>query len=161
VGKFPAECGLGFVRVFLLIAKGSPQVSRLITALQHQWHVTEMKTCNVLNHWKIVHAKVPENGQYVACIEGQVASSNPRFPEASTIRTSYLTAYEIEANLFVVVTARRSEYVLGTRHPSEFLTEDFLKSFLPERKQAPPPLAFDSASSQIIAYGENEQDVSS
>ena len=115
-----------------------------------------MNTRNVLNHWKIVHAKAPENGLYVACIEGQVASSNPRFPQASIIRTSYLTAYEIEANSFVVVTARRSEYVLGTRNPSEFLAEDFLKSILPERKQAPTPPAFDGLGSQIIAFSDTD-----
>lgn len=113
-----------------------------------------MNTRNVLNHWKIIHAKAPENGQYLACIEGEVASSNPRFPQASIIRTSYLTAYEIEANSFVVITARRSEYVLGIRDPLEFLTEDFLKSILPERKQAPSPSSFDGADSQIIAFND-------
>lgn len=113
-----------------------------------------MNTRNVLNHWKIIHAKAPENGQYLACIEGEVASSNPRFPQASVIRTSYLTAYEIEATSFVVITARRSEYVLGTRDPLEFLTEDFLKSILPERKQVQPPAPFDGAGSQIVAYNE-------
>jgi hypothetical protein len=121
-----------------------------------------MTTRNVLNHWKIVHAKAPENGQYVACIEGQVASSNPRFPQSSIIRTSYLTAYEIEGHRFVVITARRSEYVLGTRNTSEFLSEEFLMSFLPERKTAPPPSAFDGVGSQIVAYREtdNQDDVS-
>ena len=113
-----------------------------------------MNTRNVLNHWKIIHAKAPENGQYLACIEGEVASSNPRFPQASIIRTSYLTAYEIEAGSFVVITARRSEYVLGTRDPLEFLTEDFLKTILPERKQAPSPSSFDGEGSQIIAFRE-------
>ncbi|MBT9522594.1 MAG: hypothetical protein IV101_17110 [Dechloromonas sp.] len=113
-----------------------------------------MNTRNVLNHWKIIHAKAPENGQYLACIEGEVASSNPRFPQASIIRTSYLTAYEIEANSFVVITARRSEYVLGARDPLEFLTEDFLKTILPERKQAPSPSTFDAEGSQIIAFRE-------
>ncbi|MFH1660157.1 MAG: hypothetical protein ABIG35_12690 [Pseudomonadota bacterium] len=113
-----------------------------------------MNTRNVLNHWKIIHAKAPENGQYLACIEGEVASSNPRFPQASIIRTSYLTAYEIEAGSFVVITARRSEYVLGPRDPLEFLTEDFLKSILPERKQVQSPSTFDGAGSQIIAYNE-------
>jgi hypothetical protein len=110
-----------------------------------------MNIRNVLNRWKIIHAKAPENGQYLACIEGEVASSNPRYPQASIIRTSYLTAYEIEADSFVVITARRSEYVLGTRNTQEFLTEDFLKSILPERKQAPSP-AFDGAGSHIIGY---------
>lgn len=121
-----------------------------------------MNIRNVLNHWKIIHAKSPENGQYVACIEGQVASSNPRFPQSSVIRTSYLTAYEIEADSFVVITARRSEYVLGTRNSTEFLAEDFLKSFLPERKQAAIPAAFDGVGSQIIAYREtdNQDDIS-
>ncbi|MFZ2971951.1 MAG: hypothetical protein WA049_04870 [Ferribacterium limneticum] len=113
-----------------------------------------MNTRNVLNHWKIIHAKAPENGQYLACIEGEVASSNPRFPQASIIRTSYLTAYEIDASAFIVITARRSEYVLGTRDPSEFLTEDFLKSILPERKQTPSPSSFDAEGSQIIGYRE-------
>ncbi|MGB4066111.1 MAG: hypothetical protein WBK19_19975 [Azonexus sp.] len=113
-----------------------------------------MNTRNVLNHWKIIHAKAPENGLYLACIEGEVASSNPRFPQASIIRTSYLTAYEMEAESFVVITARRSEYVLGTRDPLEFLTEDFLKSILPERKQNSSPSIFDGAGSQIIAYNE-------
>jgi hypothetical protein len=117
-----------------------------------------MTTRNVLNHWKIVHAKAPEDGQYVACIEGQVASSNPRFPQSSIIRTSYLTAYEIDNDRFVVITARRSEYVLGTRNTSEFLTEDFLKSFLPKRNLAPIPSAFDGAGSQIVAYRENDGD---
>jgi hypothetical protein len=118
----------------------------------NQWNVIQMNIRNVLNHWKIIHAKAPENGQYVACIEGQVASSNPRYPQSSVIRTSYLTAYEIEADSFVVITARRSEYVLGTRNTKEFLTEDFLRSFLPERKHATPPPAFDGAGSQIIGY---------
>lgn len=113
-----------------------------------------MNTRNVLNDWKIIHAKAPENGQYLACIEGEVASSNPRFPQASIIRTSYLSAYEIEAGLFVVITARRSEYVLGKRNPSEFLTEDFLKSILPERKQVPAPSTFDAEDSQIVAFRE-------
>ncbi|WP_310493378.1 hypothetical protein [Dechloromonas sp.] len=115
-----------------------------------------MNTRNVLNHWKIIHAKAPENGQYLACIEGEVASSNPRFPQASIIRTSYLTAYEIEANSFVVITARRSEYVLGARDPLEFLTEDFLKTILPERKQATSPSTFDAEGSQIIAFREQD-----
>ncbi|NTV68613.1 MAG: hypothetical protein HGA71_00565 [Azonexaceae bacterium] len=113
-----------------------------------------MNTRNVLNRWKIIHAKAPENGQYLACIEGEVASSNPRFPQASIIRTSYLTAYEIEGTSFVVITARRSEYVLGTRNPLEFLTDDFLKSVLPERKKAPSASNFDGAGSQIVAYNE-------
>jgi len=126
---------------------------------QHRLHDIHMNTRNVLNHWKIVHAKAPENGQYVACIEGEVASSNPRFPQASIIRTSYLTAYEIETNAFVVITARRSEYVLGTRHSAEFLTEDFLKSFLPERKQAPPPAAFDGSGSQIITFADIDRQI--
>lgn len=115
-----------------------------------------MTTRNVLNQWKIVHSKAPEDGRYVACIEGQVNSSNPRFPKASVIRTSYLTAYLIEAGLFIVVTARRSEYVLGTRYSSEFLTQDFLKSFLPERKQVPASPGFDGVGSQIIAYRESD-----
>jgi hypothetical protein len=109
---------------------------------------------NVIDRWKIIHAKAPENGQYIACIEGQVASSNPRYPQPSSIRTSYLTAYEIEGGTFVVITARRSEYALGTRHPSEFLTEDFLKSVLPERKRAAAPSPFDGAGTQITAYME-------
>lgn len=113
-----------------------------------------MTTRNVLNDWKIVHAKAPDGGQYVACIEGQVASSNPRFPQASVIRTSYLTAYEVDADRFVVITARRSEYVLGTRSTAEFLSEDFLKSFLPERKHAPQAAAFDGVGSQIVAYSD-------
>jgi len=115
-----------------------------------------MNIRNVLNHWKIIHAKSPENGQYLACIEGQVASSNPRYPQSSIIRTSYLTAYEIDANSFVVITARRSEYVLGSRNHLEFLTEDFLKSILPERKHAPPSPAFDGAGSQIIGYSDRD-----
>ena len=117
-----------------------------------------MKTRNVLNHWKIIHAKDSGNGQYVACIEGRVASSNPRFPQASIIRTSYLTAYEIAGESFVVITARRSEYVLGTRNTSEFLSEEFLKSFLPERKLAPPTSPFDGVGSQILAYREDNED---
>jgi hypothetical protein len=122
-----------------------------------------MNTRNVLNNWKIIHAKAPENGQYLACIEGEVASSNPRFPQASIIRTSYLTAYEIEANSFVVITARRSEYVLGKRDSSEFLTEDFLKSILSERKHAQSPSTFDAEGSQIVAFREidNQNDPSS
>jgi hypothetical protein len=115
-----------------------------------------MNTRNVLDNWKIIHAKAPESGQYLACIEGEVASSNPRFPQASIIRTSYLTAYEIEADSFVVVTARRSEYVLGRRDSLEFLTEDFLKSVLPERKHAPSSSTFDAEGSQIVAFREND-----
>lgn len=95
-----------------------------------------MTTRNVLNQWKIIHAQAPENGMEVVCIEGQVASSNPRFPHSSTIRTSYLTAYELDACAFVVITSRRSEYVLGTRHPAEYLSEEYLKYFLPERADA-------------------------
>ncbi|AXS81348.1 hypothetical protein [Dechloromonas sp. HYN0024] len=114
-----------------------------------------MTTRNVLNHWKIIHAKASEDGQYVACIEGRVASSNPRFPQSSIIRTSYLTAYEIDNNKFVVITARRSEYVLGTRNTAEFLSEDFLKSFLPERKLAPVSAPFDGAGSMVVAYRED------
>jgi len=117
-----------------------------------------MNIRNVLNHWKIIHAKAPENGQYLACIEGEVASSNPRYPQASIIRTSYLTAYEIEADSFVVITARRSEYVLGTRNAHEYLTEDFLKSILPERKHIAPPPAFDGAGSHIIGYMARDAD---
>jgi hypothetical protein len=116
-----------------------------------------MTTRNVLNHWKIIHAKDSETGQYIACIEGQVASSNPRFPQSSIIRTSYLTAYETHENSFIVITARRSEYVLGTRNSSEYLSEDFLKSFLPERKLAPQPSPFDGAGSQIISYRDDEE----
>lgn len=110
---------------------------------------------NILDNWKIIHAKAPEDGRYVACIEGLVASSNPRFPGSSVIRTSYLTGYERHGESLLVVTARRSEYLLGKRHPGEYLTEDFLKSFLPERKHAPAPV-FDGVRSQIIAYAENE-----
>lgn len=113
-----------------------------------------MNTRNVLHHWKIIHAKSPESGQYLASIEGEVASSNPRFPQASIIRTSYLTAYEIEAGSFIVITARRSEYVLGTRDSAEFLTEDFLKSILPERKHTPSSSSFDAEGSQIIGFRE-------
>jgi len=109
---------------------------------------------NVIDQWKIIHAKAPDNSQYIACIEGLVASSNPRYPQPSSIRTSYLTAYEIEGDTFVVITARRSEYALGTRHPAEFLSEDFLKSVLPERKRAAAPSPFDGAGTQITAYTE-------
>lgn len=108
---------------------------------------------NVLNNWKIIHAKAPDDGRYVACIEGLVASSNPRFPAASVIRTSYLMSYEMHGATMAVITSRRSEYLLGTRHPDEFLNEDFLKSILPERSQAPTPApAFDGVRSQIVAY---------
>jgi hypothetical protein len=115
-----------------------------------------MNIRNVLDQWKIIHAKAPDDGQYVACIEGLVASSNPRFPQSSVIRTSYLTTYEIEGDKFIVVTARRSEYVLGTRNTQEFLSEDFLKSILPERKQAPLPPLFDGSGTQILAYCEDD-----
>jgi hypothetical protein len=110
---------------------------------------------NLLNNWKIIHAKAPEDGRYVACIEGLVASSNPRFPAASRIRTSYVTCYEMHGSSMAVITARRSEYLLGTRDPGEFLNEDFLKTILPERTQ--PPVAtpvFDAAQSQLLATPE-------
>lgn len=110
---------------------------------------------NILDDWKIIHAKAPEDGRYVACIEGKVASSNPRFPGASIIRTSYLTGYEIHDGFMLVITLRRSEYLLGRRHPSEYLTEDFLKSFLSERIELPSP-TFDAVHSQIVAYPNNE-----
>lgn len=109
---------------------------------------------NVIDHWKIIHAKAASSGQYIACIEGLVASSNPRYPQPSSIRTSYLTAYEIEGDTFVVITARRSEYALGTRNPAEFLTEDFLKSILPKRKRAAAPSPFDGAGTQITTCTE-------
>ncbi len=112
---------------------------------------------NVIDHWKIIHAKAASSGQYIACIEGLVASSNPRYPQPSSIRTSYLTAYEIEGDTFVVITARRSEYALGTRNPAEFLTEDFLKSVLPERKRAAAPSPFDGAGTQITACTESDR----
>jgi len=110
---------------------------------------------NILDDWKIIHAKAPEDGRYVACIEGKVASSNPRFPGSSVIRTSYLTGYEFHGDSMLVITMRRSEYLLGQRHPAEYLTEDFLKSFLSERVELPTP-AFDAVHSQIIAYVESE-----
>jgi len=112
---------------------------------------------NILDDWKIIHAKAPEDGRYVACIEGKVASSNPRFPGSSVIRTSYLTGYEFHGDAMLVITMRRSEYLLGTRHPAEYLTEDFLKSFLSERVELPTP-AFDAVHSQIIAYVESDDE---
>lgn len=110
---------------------------------------------NILDNWKIIHAKAPDDGRYVACIEGMVASSNPRFPGSSIIRTSYVTSYEMHDESMLVITARRSEYLLGVRHPSEYLTEDFLKSFLPERTRATSE-EFDAARSHVIAFTENE-----
>jgi hypothetical protein len=110
---------------------------------------------NILNDWKIVHAKAPDDGRYVACIEGKVASTNPRFPGSSVIRTSYVISYEMHDGAMLVVTARRSEYLLGKRHPGEYLSEDFLKSFLSERVNE-PALGFDAECSQIIAYAEDE-----
>lgn len=112
---------------------------------------------NLLTNWKIIHAKAPEDGRYVACIEGLVASSNPRFPSASLIRTSYLTSYEMHASSMLVITARRSEYLLGTRDPAEFLNEDFLRTILPERTQPPAPTpVFDAACSQVLAFADTD-----
>jgi len=110
---------------------------------------------NILNDWKIIHAKAPDDGRYVACIEGKVASSNPRFPGSSIIRTSHLTGYELHGGSMLVITARRSEYLLGRRHPGEYLSEDFLRSFLSERVNDPVS-SFDATSSQIVAYVEND-----
>jgi hypothetical protein len=112
---------------------------------------------NILNSWKIIHSKMPDDGRYVPCIEGLVASSNPRFPEASTIRTSYLTCYEMQGASMVVITARGSEYLLATSKPSERFAESFLKSILPERQQAPQLIPkFDPATSHVIALPETE-----
>lgn len=110
---------------------------------------------NTLNNWKIVHGNAPDDGRYVACLEAEVLGTNPRFPSASIIRTSFLTCYEMRDSAMVVVTLRGSEYVLGNPRPSEYLTPDFLKSFLPERKLAPPP-EFDGTQSHVVAYVENE-----
>lgn len=111
---------------------------------------------HVLNNWKVIHAKAPEDGRYVACIEGYVDGVNPRFPGASRVRTSYLTAYEIEGSALIVVTARGSEYRLGTPSPGEYLTADFLKSFLPNRSLVRAP-AFDATPTQIVSYEADEK----
>lgn len=110
---------------------------------------------NILDDWKIIHAKAPDDGRYVACIEGRVASTNPRFPGSSIIRTSYVVGYEMHDGAMLVITARRSEYLLGKRHPGEYLSEDFLKSFLSQRVNE-PPLVFDAACSQIVGYAESD-----
>lgn len=112
---------------------------------------------NVLNNWKIIHSKTPDDGKYVACIEGLVASSNPRFPEASTIRTSYITCYEMQGSSMLVITVRGSEYLLGTSRPSERFAESFLKSILPERQRALLLIPkFDPATSHVISFAETE-----
>ena len=112
---------------------------------------------HVLNNWKVIHTKAPDDGRYVACVEGYVQGVNPRFPGSSRIRTSFLTSYEIQGSSLVVVTSRGSEYLLGTPSPGEYLTEDFLKSFLPDRKHVQTPM-FDAAPTQILPYAEGERE---
>ena len=106
---------------------------------------------HTLNNWKVIHAKAPDTGRYVACVEGEVQGTNPRFPKASIIRTSHVTAYEVQGESMIVVTARGSEYRLGKPHPEEKLSQSFFKSFLPERK-APEASAFDGAQSHVIGF---------
>lgn len=110
---------------------------------------------HVLNNWKVVHTKAQDDGRYLACIEGAVMGTNPRFPGASIIRTSYLVAYEMHASSMVVVTARGSEYLLGKPHATEYLTQDFFKTFLSERKEAPAP-NFDGTRSHVVAHVDNK-----
>ena len=110
---------------------------------------------NTLNNWKVVHGNSPENGKYVASLEGEVLGTNSRFPAASIIRTSYLTCYEMRESSMVVVTVRGSEYLLGKPSPSEYLPPEFLKSFLPERKGELAP-EFDGMQSHIVAYAETD-----
>lgn len=110
---------------------------------------------NTLRNWKFVHAHAPDDGRYVACIEGEVLGTNSRFPSSSVIRTSYLTCYEVHGASMLVVTVRGSEYLLGSPRPGEHLPPEFLKSFLPERKEAPAP-RFDGIRTQIITAAETE-----
>ena len=115
---------------------------------------TNAMTINTLNNWNVVHGNSPDDGRYVACIEGEVLSTNSRFPKASRIRTSYLTYYEMHASSMVVVTVHGSEYLLGNPGSSEYLALEFFKRFLPERKGAPVP-EFDGVRTHVIAYTES------
>ena len=110
---------------------------------------------NTLNNWKVVHGKAPDDSRDVVCIEGNVLSTNARFPNASRIRTSYLICYEMHASSMVVVTIHGSEYLLGNPAPSESRPLEFFKQFLAERKRGTVP-QFDGVQTQLISYREDE-----
>lgn len=117
--------------------------------------VVNAMSINTLNNWNVVHGKAPDDGRAVVCIEGDVISTNPRFPKASRIRTSYLICYEMHASSMVVVTIHGSEYLLGNPAPSESRSLEFFKGVLTERKRGPAP-QFNAVQTQVIAFREDE-----
>ncbi len=107
---------------------------------------------NILNNWKMLEL-VTRDGEALACIEGRVYGSNPRFPISSHIRTSPVTGYSLNSNSMVIMTKRGSEYLLGKPDPSQPFAQQHLMRRLSRLHQTSAP-SFDALESQLTGFNE-------